>query len=112
MVRDVAVAERASFDFAVISDHYFPWLEAQGRSPYACSVLGAAGQAPTAAPGGQTASGHRHPQRPGDARPEPRAERHRRLKLSSAPDAPAVVVAATGVVGWQHACQEPGSLTR
>jgi hypothetical protein len=42
---DVALAEQAGFDFAVISDHYFPWLEAQGHSPCAWSVLGAAAQA-------------------------------------------------------------------
>jgi G6PDH family F420-dependent oxidoreductase len=38
----VVAAEQAGFDFAVISDHYFPWLDAQGHSPYAWSVLGAA----------------------------------------------------------------------
>ena len=42
LVRDVALAEQAGFDFAVISDHYFPWLDSQGHSPYAWSVLGAA----------------------------------------------------------------------
>jgi G6PDH family F420-dependent oxidoreductase len=45
LVRDVALAEQAGFDFAVISDHYFPWLEEQGHAPYAWSVLGAAAQA-------------------------------------------------------------------
>jgi G6PDH family F420-dependent oxidoreductase len=45
LVRDVALAERAGFDFAVISDHYSPWLDSQGHSPYAWSVLGAAAQA-------------------------------------------------------------------
>jgi G6PDH family F420-dependent oxidoreductase len=45
LVRDVALAEQAGFDFAVISDHYFPWLDTQGHSPYAWSVLGAAAQA-------------------------------------------------------------------
>jgi G6PDH family F420-dependent oxidoreductase len=44
LVRDVALAEEAGFDFAVISDHYFPWLESQGHAPYAWSVLGAAAQ--------------------------------------------------------------------
>ncbi len=39
LVRDVALAEEAGFDFAVISDHYFPWLDSQGHSPYAWSVL-------------------------------------------------------------------------
>src|SRR6266508_1394244 len=45
LVRDVVLAEEAGFDFAVSSDHYFPWLEVQGHSPYAWSVLGAAAQA-------------------------------------------------------------------
>ncbi|MCU1457526.1 MAG: putative glucose-6-phosphate dehydrogenase, melanin type secondary metabolite biosynthesis protein [Actinomycetia bacterium] len=45
LVRDVALAEEAGFDFAVISDHYSPWLESQGHSPYTWSVLGAAAQA-------------------------------------------------------------------
>ena len=44
LVRDVALAEEAGFDFAVISDHYSPWLDSQGHSPYAWSVLGAAAQ--------------------------------------------------------------------
>lgn len=34
-------AERLGFDFAVSSDHYFPWLDAQGHSGYAWSMLGA-----------------------------------------------------------------------
>ena len=34
-------AEQAGFDFEVMSDHYFPWLSAQGHAPYAWSVLGA-----------------------------------------------------------------------
>src|SRR5437762_14144388 len=38
LVRDVALAEEAGFDFAVISDHYSPWLDSQGHSPYAWSV--------------------------------------------------------------------------
>jgi G6PDH family F420-dependent oxidoreductase len=42
LVDDVVAAESAGFDFAVISDHYFPWLEEMGHSPYAWSVLGAA----------------------------------------------------------------------
>src|SRR5258705_12144462 len=45
LVRDVKLAEQAGFDFAVISDHYSPWLDSQGHSPYAWSVLGAAAQA-------------------------------------------------------------------
>ena len=44
LVRDAAGAEETGFDFAVISDHAFPWLEEQGHSPYAWSVLGAVAQ--------------------------------------------------------------------
>jgi G6PDH family F420-dependent oxidoreductase len=44
LVRDVQLAEAAGFEFAVISDHYFPWVDAMGHSPYAWSVLGAAAQ--------------------------------------------------------------------
>jgi G6PDH family F420-dependent oxidoreductase len=40
-----ATAERVGFDFLVSSDHYFPWLESMGHSPYAWSVLGAVAQA-------------------------------------------------------------------
>src|ERR1700756_4549590 len=45
LVRDLQSAEKAGFDFSVISDHYQPWLESQGHSGYAWSILGAAAQA-------------------------------------------------------------------
>ncbi|MEU9374369.1 LLM class F420-dependent oxidoreductase [Streptomyces sp. NPDC048255] len=45
LVDHLVGAERAGFDFSVISDHFFPWLDAQGHAPYAWSVLGAAAQA-------------------------------------------------------------------
>jgi G6PDH family F420-dependent oxidoreductase len=45
LVRNAKRAERAGFDFAAISDHYFPWLEEQGHSPFAWSVLGAVAEA-------------------------------------------------------------------
>jgi G6PDH family F420-dependent oxidoreductase len=45
LVSDLQRAEEIGFDFSVISDHYFPWLEGQGHSAYAWSVLGAAAQA-------------------------------------------------------------------
>src|SRR5207245_7222540 len=41
LVRNGIQAERAGFDFTVISDHFHPWLEEQGESPFAWSVLGA-----------------------------------------------------------------------
>ena len=45
LVRHAPLAERAGFDFAVMSDHFSPWLDAQAHSPYAWSVLGAVAQA-------------------------------------------------------------------
>jgi G6PDH family F420-dependent oxidoreductase len=44
LVRYAARAEQAGFDFEVMSDHYFPWLEEQGHSGYAWSMLGAVTQ--------------------------------------------------------------------
>lgn len=45
LVRNAERAEQAGFDFAAISDHYFPWLAEQGHAPFAWSVLGAIAQA-------------------------------------------------------------------
>jgi G6PDH family F420-dependent oxidoreductase len=45
LITDLVAAEAAGFDFSVMSDHYFPWLEEQGHSPNAWAVLGAAAQA-------------------------------------------------------------------
>jgi G6PDH family F420-dependent oxidoreductase len=45
LVNDLVLAERAGFDFSVISDHYHPWIEAQGHAGFAWSILGAAAQA-------------------------------------------------------------------
>ncbi|SFB58997.1 F420-dependent oxidoreductase, G6PDH family [Amycolatopsis marina] len=42
LVRFAVGAEEAGFDFEVSSDHTMPWLDEQGHSPYAWSVLGAA----------------------------------------------------------------------
>lgn len=50
LVAHVVGAEKAGFDFAVISDHSFPWLRSQGHAPYAWSVLGAAAQATSRIP--------------------------------------------------------------
>ncbi|QKW34459.1 TIGR03557 family F420-dependent LLM class oxidoreductase [Actinomadura sp. NAK00032] len=41
LISDGVEAEEAGFDYVTISDHYFPWLEDQGHSAYAWSVLGA-----------------------------------------------------------------------
>jgi G6PDH family F420-dependent oxidoreductase len=50
LVRDLVLAEEAGFDYSVISDHSFPWLDEQGHAPYAWSVLGAAAQATSTIP--------------------------------------------------------------
>ena len=44
LVAQARQAEDVGFDFEVMSDHYFPWLSAQGHAPYAWSVLGAVAQ--------------------------------------------------------------------
>ncbi|MBO0890740.1 MAG: LLM class F420-dependent oxidoreductase [Acidothermales bacterium] len=45
LVRDAVAAEQAGFDFAVMSDHYFPWLDSQGHSPNAWPTLGSVAHA-------------------------------------------------------------------
>jgi G6PDH family F420-dependent oxidoreductase len=50
LVSHVVGAEAAGFDFAVSSDHYFPWLDEMGHSPNAWVTLGAAAQATSRIP--------------------------------------------------------------
>jgi G6PDH family F420-dependent oxidoreductase len=40
LVRNAAQAEEAGFEFALISDHFHPWIDAQGESAFVWSVLG------------------------------------------------------------------------
>src|SRR4051794_11141495 len=40
VIRYAARAEAAGFEFAMLSDHFHPWLDRQGQSPFAWSVLG------------------------------------------------------------------------
>ena len=40
LVRNAAAAEAAGFEFALISDHYHPWIDAQGHAPFVWTVLG------------------------------------------------------------------------
>lgn len=40
LIANSVLAEQAGFDFLSISDHFHPWLEAQGHAPFAWSVLG------------------------------------------------------------------------
>ncbi|KAA0099626.1 TIGR03557 family F420-dependent LLM class oxidoreductase [Mycolicibacterium sp. P1-18] len=41
LIRQAVRAEEAGFDFVEISDHFHPWLDNQGHSPFAWTVLGA-----------------------------------------------------------------------
>ena len=45
LVRYARLAEDAGFDFAAISDHYHPWIDDQGHSPFVWSVIGGVAQA-------------------------------------------------------------------
>jgi G6PDH family F420-dependent oxidoreductase len=45
LVEGAVLAERAGFDRIAISDHFHPWLRAQGQSPFVWGVLGAIAQA-------------------------------------------------------------------
>jgi len=41
LVRNAALAEKAGFRFALISDHFHPWIDKQGQSPFVWNVIGA-----------------------------------------------------------------------
>ena len=41
LIRHASLAEQAGFTFALISDHFHPWVDAQGQSPFVWSVIGA-----------------------------------------------------------------------
>jgi G6PDH family F420-dependent oxidoreductase len=41
LVRHAQLAEQAGFPFALISDHFHPWVDGQGQSPFVWSVIGA-----------------------------------------------------------------------
>jgi coenzyme F420-dependent glucose-6-phosphate dehydrogenase len=45
LVRHARIAEESVFAFASISDHFHPWVSAQGHSPFVWSVLGAIAEA-------------------------------------------------------------------
>jgi coenzyme F420-dependent glucose-6-phosphate dehydrogenase len=45
LVRYARRAEEVGFTFALISDHYHPWINRQGHSPFVWSVIGAIAQA-------------------------------------------------------------------
>ncbi|MDP8958740.1 MAG: TIGR03557 family F420-dependent LLM class oxidoreductase [Actinomycetota bacterium] len=45
LVRLAQRAEAVGFSFAMISDHFHPWIDQQGQSPFVWSVIGAVAQA-------------------------------------------------------------------
>ena len=47
LVRHARLAEGAGFTFALISDHFHPWTDAQGQSPFVWSVIGGIAEATT-----------------------------------------------------------------
>src|SRR5205085_4199524 len=47
LVRFAQRAEQVGFEYASISDHFHPWIDSQGNSPFAWTVLGAIANATT-----------------------------------------------------------------
>jgi G6PDH family F420-dependent oxidoreductase len=45
LVRNAARAEELGFDFVAVSDHFHPWTDRQGESPFVWSVLGGIAEA-------------------------------------------------------------------
>ncbi|HEX6490492.1 MAG TPA: TIGR03557 family F420-dependent LLM class oxidoreductase [Gaiellaceae bacterium] len=45
LVRFAKAAEAAGFTYALVSDHFHPWVDRQGNSPFVWSVLGGMAQA-------------------------------------------------------------------
>jgi coenzyme F420-dependent glucose-6-phosphate dehydrogenase len=45
LVRYACLAEEAGFDFLSISDHFHPWIDKQGHSPFAWTVIGGVAEA-------------------------------------------------------------------
>jgi coenzyme F420-dependent glucose-6-phosphate dehydrogenase len=44
LVRFARLAEEAGFGYALVSDHYHPWVDKQGHSPFVWSVIGGIAQ--------------------------------------------------------------------
>jgi G6PDH family F420-dependent oxidoreductase len=45
LIRYARRAEEAGFSFALVSDHFHPWVDRQGHSPFVWSILGGIAQA-------------------------------------------------------------------
>jgi G6PDH family F420-dependent oxidoreductase len=47
LVENAVRAEQAGFDFALVSDHFHPWTDNQGHSPFVWTVVGGVARATT-----------------------------------------------------------------
>jgi G6PDH family F420-dependent oxidoreductase len=47
LVKLASQAEKVGFEFALISDHFHPWIDQQGQSPFVWDVIGAISQVTT-----------------------------------------------------------------
>ena len=45
LVRNAVRAEQAGFSFALVSDHFHPWIDRQGESPFVWAVIGGIAEA-------------------------------------------------------------------
>jgi G6PDH family F420-dependent oxidoreductase len=45
LIEHAVLAEEAGFSFALISDHYHPWIDQQGHSPFVWGVIGGVARA-------------------------------------------------------------------
>ena len=43
LVANAQRAEAAGFSYVLVSDHFHPWVNAQGHSPFVWTVVGATG---------------------------------------------------------------------
>src|SRR2546423_3616461 len=75
LVRFAQLAEQAGFGDCMISDHFHPWIDEQGNSPFVWSVIGAIGG------GTRVRGGPRGPRPPMRTPPAP-------LPPAAAPPAP------------------------
>ena len=69
LVEHAVLAEEHGFSFALISDHFHPWIDRQGQSPFVWGVLGAIANATDAARRRHRRDVSDHPDPPGDRRP-------------------------------------------
>jgi coenzyme F420-dependent glucose-6-phosphate dehydrogenase len=57
LVDEARMAEAPGFEFALVSDHFHPWLDEQGESPFVWTVLGAIAEATERIPIGKWEGG-------------------------------------------------------